>query len=161
MQARGLISCFRVGIGNTLAGNRVVERAKRTNSFLRPAVTAVAKSFSKSQKNRNGVCVPNSSPMKSRGGDGASRRISAAARTARGSAMVTILSPNARFRSDHDSGGTRQRQSAASLPWTHHVAYHCYKATSRPDMRIRQPNNGRIDREDDLHSRNNNHPSRS
>ena len=52
---------------------------KRANSLRLPSRTAALNSSPKSQKNRKGVAAPNSSPMKTSGGDGASSTMTAAA----------------------------------------------------------------------------------
>ena len=72
-QSRIVAACVlrRVRVGQTVAGSLAATRAWRTRR-ARPSVTAAASSPSKSQKNRNGVAAPNSSPMNSSGGDGAS-----------------------------------------------------------------------------------------
>src|SRR2546430_16370107 len=59
---------------------------KRPNSRRLPWVTAAASSAPKSQKKRNGVDAPNSSPMNNKGGDGARSTQAIAARNARGGA---------------------------------------------------------------------------
>ena len=90
-----VLAAFGSGMPRRASG--LLNLVNRANSFLLPAVTAAAKSFAKSQKNRNGLCAPNSSPINSSGGAGASRSIATAARTARASAIVRILSPKARL----------------------------------------------------------------
>src|SRR5581483_626695 len=94
-ELRNVASAFGSGMRDRVSSEE--NFAKRENSFRRPLVTAFARSPSKSQKNKNGVFAPNSSPIKSSGGAGERSRIEMAALNACGSAASRILSPNARF----------------------------------------------------------------
>src|SRR5207248_455508 len=62
------------GSGIRACASSELKAAKLANFERRPCVTFAARSAPKSQKNRNGVSAPNSSPMKSKGGEGAGRR---------------------------------------------------------------------------------------
>ena len=85
------------GSGIAAAPAASAKRAKRANSSSLPARTAAASVGSKSQKYRNGVVAPNSSPMNSSGGEGASNTIATAAASAAGSASTVSRSPKARL----------------------------------------------------------------
>jgi len=70
--AVNVASAFGSGIRSRACGSP--NDGKCANSARRPCVTAAARSPSKSQKKLNGVDASNSSPMKSIGTCGASRR---------------------------------------------------------------------------------------
>src|SRR5262249_61061869 len=86
-----------LGSGMELRTTSERNRTNRENSSRRPSRTLAASSGPKSQKNRNGVLAPNSSPMKSNGGEGAKSRTASATRIFPASVRLVIRSPKARF----------------------------------------------------------------
>ena len=97
IELRGLESRDGIGIGNFLALFRIIESGETGKFIAAAGGYGPGKILLEVAKKRNGVSAPNSSPMNSMGGEGASRRIATAARTARRSTSLTILSPKARL----------------------------------------------------------------